>query len=224
MVATLQRKLTVTPQLPTQVTNSKESDSSNAKQKNCRFYMKGSCKYGMKGNGCPFNHPKMCKKLLLHGTRNPKGCNKGKKCQDFHPKMCSSSIAKSCCHNKDCNLKHVKGTKRVKPSEPSTDSSFLDSVHLLKEEILKVMDLKFSHMMDQFQTNLQLHHPTKPPIPFHPKNTLYKHIPTQNHKTKHNSEILPLMQTYIPPPKSLQLQTHYQIHQPNQPYQRTTHQ
>ena len=80
--------------------------------KTCRFYRSGSCKHGISGKGCEFEHPKMCDKLLKHGTRQPQGCNKGTKCDKFHPKMCPTSISKLECFDKKCKLRHVRGTKR----------------------------------------------------------------------------------------------------------------
>ena len=66
----------------------------------------------MKGKDCPFLHPERCKKLLVHGTKQPDGCNLGRKCQHFHPKMCPSSITKRVCLDEKCQLTHVKGTNR----------------------------------------------------------------------------------------------------------------
>ena len=82
----------------------------------CRHYKNNSCKFGISGKGCPYVHPKRCSKLMNHGTRAEKGCNKGKKCKDFHPKMCPLSISKSECFDLSCSLCHVKGTKR-RPSQ-----------------------------------------------------------------------------------------------------------
>ena len=94
----------------------KKDESSEVEEKSekvCRYYKTGTCKHGVSGKNCSFAHPKPCEKLLKHGTRNPRGCNLGKNCKMFHPKMCSSSITKSQCFQKNCKLKHVKGTKRT---------------------------------------------------------------------------------------------------------------
>ena len=93
-----------------------DDDTEVAKKKVCRFYAKGTCTHGVSGKNCAFEHPKACPKLLKHGTKSPRGCNLGKKCQMFHPKMCPSSITKAECFDKDCKLKHVKGTKRSETS------------------------------------------------------------------------------------------------------------
>ena len=76
-------------------------------------YRKNQCRHGMKGTNCLFLHPERCKKLILHGTKQPEGCNLGKKCSHFHPKMCPSSITKRICLDEKCQFTHVKGTKRT---------------------------------------------------------------------------------------------------------------
>ena len=91
----------------------------NSKIKICRFYLKGNCKHGIKGSDCSFNHPKAFCKLLQHGTRASKGCNKGNKCELYHPKMCMSSVREGICYHKECKFIHVKGTKRKKEDRTS---------------------------------------------------------------------------------------------------------
>ena len=66
----------------------------------------------MKGNGCKFDHPKRCSKLMNYGTKAAKGCNLGKNCSKFHPKMCPMSVSKGECFDAHCDLCHVKGTRR----------------------------------------------------------------------------------------------------------------
>ena len=92
------------------------------KNQTCRHYKNNTCRFGISGKGCSFVHPKRCSKLMNHGTRAGKGCNKGNKCEDFHPKMCPLSISKSECFDQYCTLCHVKGTRRNRPpvqKEPS---------------------------------------------------------------------------------------------------------
>lgn len=125
--------------------------------------------------------------------------------------MCSTSITKGCCYQKDCNLRHVRGTKKEKPKPEVTnkDPTFLESVHLLKEEIMKVMDTKFSYIMSQISTNQQSpvtrYQPMAPqqqqPTPILPG---FLPVPPPINKTMKQMEIPPLMQMYIPPPKNLQ--------------------
>ena len=103
--------------------NTKKVETKATFQKICRFFIKGNCRYGLKGRDCPYTHPKICRKLLSHGTRNPRGCNLGKRCQDFHPKMCPTSITKSFCYENSCNLKHVRGTRRNPPESDITESN-----------------------------------------------------------------------------------------------------
>ena len=88
----------------------------NKSQGICSFFWKGTCRYGISGRGCPKQHPKACRKLILHGTRGPRGCNKGNACENFHPKMCRQSLAAGECLTLDCKLRHVAGTRRTTTS------------------------------------------------------------------------------------------------------------
>ena len=54
---------------------------------------------------------------MKHGTKEGIGCNLGKHCEHFYPKMCDLSLSKGLCSSKHCKLKHVRGTKRIKPAE-----------------------------------------------------------------------------------------------------------
>ena len=83
--------------------------------KRCRFYINGNCR--LTRNECPFLHPKPCSKLMMYGTHKERGCNLGKTCDYLHPKMCPLSISKQECFNKECQLKHIKGTKRETPQK-----------------------------------------------------------------------------------------------------------
>ena len=61
---------------------------------------------------CPFEHPRVCSKLLNHGDgKNSKyGCD-GSSCKKAHPTMCTSSMWTRKCW-KLCNRGwHIKGTK-----------------------------------------------------------------------------------------------------------------
>ena len=62
--------------------------SNNTKHSStCCFFQKGNCKHGLRGRECKCTHPKMCRRFMQHGTRQPRGCTQGKRCNDFHPKM-----------------------------------------------------------------------------------------------------------------------------------------
>lgn len=83
----------------------------------CKHYKNARCKYGISGKKdgegvCPYSHPKVCKKLIEHGNRGPRGCTKGDNCELFHPKMCHRSLRDRTCINPSCKVMHVKGTKR----------------------------------------------------------------------------------------------------------------
>ena len=97
-----------------------EQKNLETKTQTCKHYKNNKCRFGISGKDCPFLHPKRCSKLMNHGTRANKGCNKGNKCKDFHPKMCPLSISKSECFDASCTLCHVKGTKRH-PPKPKVD-------------------------------------------------------------------------------------------------------
>ena len=100
----------------------KTEDSSSKRDKPvCPFYRQGQCRHGISGKGCSKAHPQLCRKLMLNGTRGPRGCNKGKECERFHPKMCSSSINHAECLNVNCSLYHVKGTRRLNSAPRTQD-------------------------------------------------------------------------------------------------------
>ena len=91
------------------------------KKKICIHHRKGRCKFGLSGKKridgewkkCPFEHPRVCEKLLNNGDRGKFGC-KGD-CKKLHPKMCFSSLnSKKCPYDRDCrNGYHVRGTVKV---------------------------------------------------------------------------------------------------------------
>jgi hypothetical protein len=115
-----------------QVTNKSRNNCPN--QPICRHFLKGNCIHGMSGksnNGCKYRHLKTCNKILKHGTRGKYGCNKGNKCEHFHPKMCSSSLIKGVCFDPECNLNHVKGTKRIdEKQKPPVKTNTAESLPL----------------------------------------------------------------------------------------------
>ena len=131
----------------------------------CPFYRKGTCRHGISGRGCPKLHPNPCRKLLTHGNRGPRGCNRGAQCDKFHPKMCPTSLKNGKCLRESCKLRHVKGTLRVPLGESEvkqrTDRKqqntlgerkyssahnhqvdFLAAIAALKTELLEAVDLK----------------------------------------------------------------------------------
>ena len=167
--------------------------------KTCRFYRNGTCKHGVSGRNCEFEHPKMCEKLLKHGTRQPHGCNQGRKCEKFHPKMCPTSINKQECFDSKCRLRHVRGTKREKgkekkkadtkpkdPTEEIPDNSttslqgqnyFLGALRQLTTELLEAMDMKLAMTLSQThsQPTLQGHYSQMNP---HMKNSVPNNTPS----------------------------------------------
>ena len=78
----------------------------------CKLFLSSRCRWGIRGVNCPYKHLPVCKKLLQNGTRDPYGCNKGQECSMFHPKMCADSLKFRACTLYQCQLVHVKGTRR----------------------------------------------------------------------------------------------------------------
>ena len=81
------------------------------------FKFGGKCPHGMSGktkhgkwSECKWLHPKVCNKLLSHGTKGSQGCN-GKDCEKYHPRMCYGSMSEKVCTKEKCTYWHCKGTK-----------------------------------------------------------------------------------------------------------------
>ena len=136
----------------------------------CPFYRKGICRYGSSGKGCPNEHPRPCKKLLQHGNKAPNGCTLGRaRCDKFHPKMCHYSLLKGVCHDSNCKLRHVTGTKKVPVETANMDKNkkkiprdllvgrdaasggnsdaFLDLLSRLKVEMLEAVDARIAQLV-----------------------------------------------------------------------------
>ena len=109
----LQRHGTSQDQTNNGQTNSDQTRGRTDFSQVCPFYHKGTCRYGISGRGCPKLHPKPCRKMLAHGNRGPRGCNRGAQCDKYHPKMCPTSLKNGECLRETCKLRHVKGTRRV---------------------------------------------------------------------------------------------------------------
>ena len=137
--------------------------SKNHEQTTCKFFRRNACKYGISGKGCKFLHPRMCKKLIEHGTRQPRGCNKGRDCNFFHPVMCLNSLRKNECFDEDCNRRHVKGTKRnqTKPSESekppqhTTESQFNNTPNQHFIELIQTLRSDMDTKINAISMHLQ---------------------------------------------------------------------
>jgi len=159
----------------TQVQNQNKSPNDTPADKNiqiCKEYRLGKCIHGISGNKdgrCSYKHPKLCQKLMRHGTRKQLGCNLGKKCSFFHPKICSSSLTKRQCLDLSCPDWHIKGTSRTdqKLRHPNNthlqhqvehqspqDDTFLGAVHCLQQN-QKSVELQVAQIF-QMLTRLQL--------------------------------------------------------------------
>ena len=95
-----------------------ENETINDDEKSiCKsFKFGGKCPHGMSGkkqhgkwSECKWSHPKVCNKLLAHGTRGQQGCD-GRECDKFHPRMCYGSMADRRCTKERCTYWHCKGT------------------------------------------------------------------------------------------------------------------
>ena len=81
------------------------------------FKFGGKCPHGMNGTKkynqwekCNRSHPKVCNRLLTHGSRGSMGCDL-KECEKYHPKMCYSSMNTKICTKDKCTYWHCKGTR-----------------------------------------------------------------------------------------------------------------
>ena len=101
-------------------------EKSTKKTKTCSHFLRGRCKFGMSGrrpskgvekeagvnDECPYEHPRVCSKLLNHGDNKHSkfGCD-GISCKKAHPTMCTSSMYSRQCWKLCDKGWHVKGTK-----------------------------------------------------------------------------------------------------------------
>ena len=97
--------------------DSKDDKNDKSEKPICTgFKFGGKCPHGMSGRKahgkweqCNRSHPKVCSKLLAHGTRGKQGCS-GRDCDKYHPRMCYSSMASKECSRERCSYWHCKGT------------------------------------------------------------------------------------------------------------------
>lgn len=78
----------------------------------CKFYKQNRCRH-TNSKDCNYSHPRPCKKLMMHGINDKRGCTLGKDCSSFHPIMCRESISRGTCFREDCTKLHMRGTKRT---------------------------------------------------------------------------------------------------------------
>ena len=159
-------------------TASVDDNETNPQKSNvvCTFYEKGKCKHGRKGKNCKFLHPKMCRKLLEHGTKKKRGCTRND-CPDHHPPMCETSLKNGTCFKSACKRRHVRNTvfkkaphashnagaevkqacNEVTPTENTVLKDFLEqALAQFKVDIFKEMETKMQTAFipfRQMQTN-----------------------------------------------------------------------
>ena len=76
----------------------------------CFRFINRNCKFGPKGEGCRFDHPKICRFFARMGERRG-GCKKGEKCKFVHPKLCWLTTGGHECNRKNCHFLHPYGLK-----------------------------------------------------------------------------------------------------------------
>ena len=141
-------------------TTVKEGPSTPEKSTICWFYKQNKCKFGMSGKGCKFHHPKICQKLLSHGTQNQKGCQKAGKCKFFHPAMCRNSIRKRLCTNQTCEFMHIRGTKRFESTHVKDARETLDRLrNTSRSKKNQPAEREASSRMEAEKTEKQASHP-----------------------------------------------------------------
>ena len=64
-----------------------QNNQTKLKPKICFQYINRKCKFGPKGEGCKYDHPKICRFYTKSGDKKG-GCKKGDKCNFTHPKLC----------------------------------------------------------------------------------------------------------------------------------------
>ena len=126
----------------------------------CKHYVRGWCKHGIKGKNCPYSHPKACTKLLQHGNKLPRGCNKGSKCKNFHPRMCSSSISDGICLKPNCSYVHVRGTKRENKKVDRTSTKIPENrdTEVISQHSKQSQNKTSAHDNDPTQDFLKIMH------------------------------------------------------------------
>ena len=88
-------------------------------EKVCHHFINRKCKHGPKGEGCKFNHPKICKFFAKYGDKRG-GCKKGGKCKFFHPNVCWQAAGGHDCNKKNCRFLHPYGFKTSEPDQNNT--------------------------------------------------------------------------------------------------------
>ena len=90
--------------------NENGKDNAVDPSKVCRHFVNRSCKHGPKGDGCRFDHPKLCRYYTKFGDKRG-GCKKGEGCRFYHPKLCWQAARGHVCNRKNCKFLHPYGLK-----------------------------------------------------------------------------------------------------------------
>ena len=80
----------------------------------CRYNVQGTCRHGPLGRNCDYRHPKLCRKLILHGPTADLGCYLGRNCQRYHPRLCQDSMRQQVYLGENCTMPHIKRTRRYR--------------------------------------------------------------------------------------------------------------
>ena len=94
------------------------SGANQAKKKGiCHYYVNRKCKHGPKGDGCKYEHPKICRYYAKLGENRRGGCKKGEQCRFAHPKICFQAQGGWVCNRKNCHFLHPYGFKNKEVEE-----------------------------------------------------------------------------------------------------------
>ena len=93
-------------------------------KKLCHYYTNRKCKFGPKGEGCKFQHPKLCRSYIKYGNRKG-GCKKGNNCSFAHPNTCWQASGGFECDRKNCKFLHPSGWRQKENLD--TEFEFDDS-------------------------------------------------------------------------------------------------
>lgn len=132
---TLQTKTTQDEKTAQITTPENSKQQGETKKPICIHFRNNKCKYGISGKGCDYTHPKLCRKFIAFGHKHLKGCTAGSNCPLFHPKMCHCSMNTGECYKEECRFMHRKGTKRVRKSATTPETSSQQSQAQKQTEI-----------------------------------------------------------------------------------------
>ena len=130
------------------------SSSANKKEDAaiCSFFKQNRCKHGQRGQGCTFNHPKICFPFTKKG---PKGCKKAQECQYFHPKLCKTSVSDGICLKDNCKFLHLPKTARSSKVNDPVNKESKSSPNLSEQSVKLAGNSSQSSVQSSAQSSAQ---------------------------------------------------------------------